>query len=180
MKKRARAAFTLIELLIVLLLMGIVYALAFSYMMPKEEKEVSSRLTLERIGSFFRSLNLYGKTDLTLYCKKSGQCTLTSHSKAVNTDIKFHQDGIVYKVNPDETLQSIEYPHIKIGADEFRPQLIIRCKADTLFEPLVIRSGDKWLYLHPFGKVYTFSDPVTMVSFMRQSEYLPDQAGYAR
>ena len=180
MRERKKGAFTLIELLIVLLLMGLVYALAFNYMMPKSEKSASSELTLERVGSFFRSRDLYGKADLALYCKEGGTCILTGGGRIVSDGIKVRGGGRVYIVNPDETFQSIEYPHVKIGTDEFRPQFIIRCSADALFEPLVIRRGEKWFYLHPFGKVYTFDDPVTMVSFMRRSDYLPDQAGYAQ
>ncbi len=180
MKKRAKEAFTLIELLIVLLLMGIVYALAFSYMMPKSEKEADSELTLETIGKFFRSQELYGKAAMTLYCKESGVCTLVGGGKEPVTGITLRGIGRAYIVNPDETFQSIDYPHIKIGADEFRPLLTVHCREDGLFDPQVARRGDIWYYLHPFGKVYRFSDPVSMVSFMRKSDYLPDRAGYAQ
>ncbi len=179
MRERAKEGFTLIELLIVLLLMGIVYALAFSYMMPKSEKEAASELTLETIGTFFRSQELYGKAAMTLYCKESGVCTLTGGKEPVS-GITLRGIGRAYIVNPDETFQSIDYPHIKIGADEFRPILTIHCRADGLFDPQVARRGDKWYYLHPFGKVYRFTDPVSMVSFMRKSDYLPDRAGYAQ
>ncbi len=180
MRERAKEGFTLIELLIVLLLMGIVYALAFSYMMPKSEKEADSELTLETIGKFFRSQELYGKAAMTLYCKESGVCTLVGGGKEPVTGITLRGIGRAYIVNPDETFQSIDYPHIKIGADEFRPLLTVHCREDGLFDPQVARRGDTWYYLHPFGKVYRFSDPVSMVSFMRKSDYLPDRAGYAQ
>ncbi len=178
--KRTKAAFTLVELLVVLLLMGIIYALAFNYMMPKNGKETASDLTLRTITSFFRSDALYGKKDLVLYCMDDGDCLLASGGRAQQTDIKLRHSGIAYIITPDETLQTVEYPHIKIGTEEFKPRFSIHCRADGLFDPQIVREGDTWFYIHPFGEVYPFSDPVSMVSFVRRSDYLPDQAGYAQ
>ncbi len=162
-----------------LLLMGIIYALAFSYMMPKSDWEKGKDLTLQNIASLFTSAPGYGEKELSLYCKENGECLLASNLKVVR-EVLLKDTGRGYIVNPDETFQSIEYQHIKIGSEEFRPSFVVKCRANGLFDPQVIRSGDKWYYLHPFGKLHTFSDPVTMVSFMRQSDFLPDRAGYAQ
>ncbi|WP_457598858.1 prepilin-type N-terminal cleavage/methylation domain-containing protein [Hydrogenimonas sp.] len=179
MRARGEAAFTLVELLVVLLLMGIVYALAFSSMMPKSEKEAASEVTLPTIASLFRASALYRRSEMALYCREDGRCQLVSGGETLE-EIKLPQSGRAYIINPDETLQSLEYPHVRIGTDEFRPAFRIRCRADGLFDPQIIRQGDRWLYLHPFGEVHTFTDPVSMVSFVRQSDYLPDRAGYAQ
>jgi len=168
-----------VELLVVLLLMGIVYALAFSYMMPKSEKEAASEVTLRTIASLFRTSPLFRQSEIDLYCKEDGSCLLVSGGEAVE-EIRVRGTGRAYIVNPDETLQSVEYPHVKIGTDEFRPIFRIRCRADGLFDPQIIRTADTWFYLHPFGEVHTFTDPVSMVSFIRRSDYLPDRAGYAQ
>lgn len=180
MKRRTKRAFTLVELLIVLLLMGIVYALAFSYLMPKNGAEKSANLTFADLPSIIKSSAKYRKSKLTLYCKDSKECILSANGQSAAETIELNRAGRGYLVNTDETIEPLEYAHVKIGNDEFRPTFIVRCFKDGLFEPSVIRSGDEWFYIHPFGKVYKFSDPVTMVSFMRQSDYLPDRAGYAQ
>ncbi|GEM_PF-1367165 len=175
-----RYAFTLVELLIVLLLMGIIYALAFNYIMPKSDKESATDLSLENITSLFRSSPLYMKRELSLYCMENGECLLSSEGEIEGDDIKLRSSGIAYIVTPDETLRSIDYPHMKIENREFKPRFSLRCKANGLFDPLIVRVDERWFYIHPLGKVYDFSDPVTMISFMRQSDYLPDRAGYAQ
>jgi prepilin-type N-terminal cleavage/methylation domain-containing protein len=177
---KALRAFTLIELLIVLLLMGIVYGIAFNSVMPKSPAEAARKeLSLKTIDTIFKTLPQYKKQDLTLYCTESKTCRLTAKGKILST-FSLRETGIAYRLNPDETLQSIDYPHIKTGTDEFRPSFAIRCRKDGFFDPQIIRVGERWLYIHPYKKPRFFDDPVALVDAMRQSDYLPDRAGYAQ
>ncbi len=173
-------AFTLVELLIVLLLMGIVYGIAFDTFLPKSpEENMKEGLTLKTVDTLFRQSPLYGTSEMTLYCTESGDCYLTSGGK-VTERVSVQNPGIAYRLNPDETLQRIDYPHIRLGRDEFRPMFLVRCREDGLFEPQIIRVGERWLYIHPYLPPRFFDDVTTLVGSMRQSDYLPDRAGYAQ
>ncbi|WP_456323378.1 prepilin-type N-terminal cleavage/methylation domain-containing protein [Hydrogenimonas sp.] len=174
-------AFTLIELLIVLLLMGIVYGIAFNTVMPKSPAHAKSRkeLSLRTIDVVFKTSENYKKSAMTLYCSESKKCRLTAEGKLVSS-FSLRKTGTAYRLNPDETLQSIDYPHIKIGTDEFRPSFAIHCRKDGFFDPQIIRADERWLYIHPFKKPRFFKDPVALVGEIRQNDYLPDRAGYAQ
>ncbi|BDY13452.1 prepilin-type N-terminal cleavage/methylation domain-containing protein [Hydrogenimonas cancrithermarum] len=175
-----RGAFTLIELLIVLLLMGIVYGIAFNTVMPKSPAEAArEELSLRTIDTLFKTSPNYKKRAMTLYCSESKKCRLTAEGELLSV-FSLRETGIAYRLNPDETLQSIDYPHIKIGTDEFRPSFAVRCRKDGFFDPQIIRVGERWLYIHPYEKPRFFDDPVALVSAIRQSDYLPDRAGYAQ
>ncbi len=174
-----RGAFTLIELLIVLLLMGIVYAIAFNTVLPKSTKGVPESLSLKTIDTLFKNSPHYRAKDLILYGLANGKCYLTGDGKIVAT-VDLPESGEGYRLNPDETLQSIDYPHIKLGTREFKPVFSIHCRRDGLFEPQIIFFDEKWLYIHPFNPPKLFDNPVDMVAYIRQSDYLPDKAGYAQ
>ena len=176
----SKAAFTLIELLIVLLLMGIVYGIAFNTFMPKSAAgRVKENLTLEHIDTLFKNDPSYKKSELILYGTESGDCRLATATKEI-ARIKLRHTGIAYRLNPDETLQRIDYPHVRLGTDEFAPTFLIRCRKEGLFEPLIIRVGERWLYIHPLLPPRFFDDAVALTAAMRQSDYLPDRAGYAQ
>ncbi|WP_201353987.1 prepilin-type N-terminal cleavage/methylation domain-containing protein [Hydrogenimonas urashimensis] len=172
-------AFTLIELLIVLLLMGIVYAIAFNNVIPKTSKKATASLSLRTIDGYFKSLSAYRTMDLVLYGTENGTCYLTGNGKILET-LNLPRVGEGYRLNPDETLQSIDYPHLKIGTTEFAPVFSIRCRKDGMLDPQIIRVNEKWLYIHPFEPPKLFDNAVEMVSYIRQSDYLPDRAGYAQ
>jgi len=172
-------AFTLIELLIVLLLMGIVYAIAFNSVLPKSTKEQAGTLSLRTIDTLFRESPRYRKSDLVLYGLENGTCYLTGEGKILRT-LHLPASGEGYRLNPDETLQSIDYPHYKFGTTEFKPAFSIRCRKDGLLDPQILFYKEKWLYIHPFRAPALFDNPVDMVAAIRQSDYLPDKAGYAQ
>lgn len=175
-----RPAFTLIELLIVLLLMGIIYGIAFNTVLGKSPKERAEEgISLATIDRIFRESPAYGKKRLDLYCSEKMVCYFTVDGD-VTTSFQLFQPAVAYKLNPDETLQSIDYPHMRIGKEEFAPAYIFSCRENGLFVPAIVRSVDVWYYLHPILGMKRFDESISMISFMRRSDYLPDVAGYAQ
>ena len=176
-----RPAFTLVELLIVLFLMGLIYALAFNTILSKKAEGESSEPTvsLATIDRFFRSQPDYGKKRLDLYCTDKMVCYLTVDDN-ITAEITLAAPALGYRLNPDETLQILDYPRIRLGKLDFRPAYILSCRADGLFEPTVLRSVDTWYYLHPLKGMESFDDPAKMIASIHQSDYLPNKAGYAQ
>ena len=173
-------AFTLVELLIVLLLMGIVYGIAFDTILKKTPKiEGEASLSLATIDQVFKDSPAYGKQRIDLYCSDKMRCYLTVDGN-VTTTFELLEPVVAYRLNPDETLQTVDYPHMRIGKEEFAPAYILSCRKNGLFVPAILRSIDTWYYFHPIHGMRTLDDAVTMISAMRQSDYLPDKAGYAQ
>jgi prepilin-type N-terminal cleavage/methylation domain-containing protein len=174
-----KQGFTLVELLVVLLLMGMIYAIAFNSFMPTSAKESAKRPTLLSVANVFRDSPLYRHSEMILYGLRNGDCLLVSDEKIVR---RFHlsESGTGYRLNPDETLQEIDYPHVKVEREEFIPLFTLRCRADGYLDPQILLSGDTWIYLHPYLPPKKFENPSAMVAFIRQSDYLPDKAGYAQ
>ncbi len=177
---RRNRAFTLVELLIVLLLMGIVYGIAFNTVLGKTSKEKGEEgVSLATIDRVFKESPAYKSKRIDLFCSDRMKCYLSVEGN-VTTTFDLMQPVVAYRLNPDETLQIVDYPHIRLGREEFSPAYILSCRKNGLFVPAILRSVDTWYYLHPFLGMKTFSDSVSMVSFIRRSDYLPDKAGYAQ
>ncbi|WP_456451267.1 prepilin-type N-terminal cleavage/methylation domain-containing protein [Hydrogenimonas sp.] len=171
-------AFTLVELLVVLLLMGMIYAIAFNNFLPGVGEKSERGLSLATVDTLFKNSPLYRHEALTLYGTAGKRAYLVAGGKVVQT-VSLPESGVGYRLNPDETLQNIDYPHIKLGTDEFVPSFVIRCRATGLFDPQILMVGEKWLYIHPTDAPRLFDNPADMVAHMRRSDYLPDKAGYA-
>ena len=173
--------FTLVELLIVLFLMGLIYAVAFNTVLSKkaEGEAIESATTLATIDRFFKAQPAYGKKRLDLYCSDKMVCYLSVEGNVTAT-LDLAAAAMGYRLNPDETLQILDYPRIRLGKLDFRPLYILGCRADGLFIPAIVRSIDTWYYLHPFKGMESFDDPAAMIAAIHQSAYLPDRAGYAQ
>ncbi|WP_457595729.1 prepilin-type N-terminal cleavage/methylation domain-containing protein [Hydrogenimonas sp.] len=174
-----RGAFTLVELLVVLLLMGIVYGLVFDAAIPRGEEKAAGRPTLRTVESLARNSPSYRQTDIFLYGTKNGEVLVVADGK-IQRRATIPQHAMGYRLNPDETLQSIDYGRVRIGTVEFRPLFTLRCRKDGLFDPQILLDGETWYYVHPGKGVEAFGNPVALIAHMRQSDYLPDRAGYAQ
>jgi len=178
-RHRASRAFTLVELLVVLLLMGMIYALAFNHFLPKSQTREEERPKLSTVERLFKKSPLYRRREMILYGLENGECYLVSEGRILQT-VHLPRTGTGYRLNPDETLQSIDYPHVRVQRKEFIPLFTIRCRRDGYFDPQIIQTDEKWLYIHPFERARLFDNPSDMVAYIRQSDYLPDRAGYAQ
>ena len=175
-----KRGFTLVELLIVLIIAGILYALVFSKGLTPPRKD-----------------NKIQKGEITLLLNRMRQIVQSDHR---NIMAVFKEDGSFYVVHkmqplfkgslktgltqyilyPDETIEEAEYPMIRIGRDEFRPVACLELRPDGLFLPFIYKMKERWHYLHPFGTFHRFVDPEEMVALIRQKAYLPNIAGYAQ
>ncbi|WP_456451861.1 prepilin-type N-terminal cleavage/methylation domain-containing protein, partial [Hydrogenimonas sp.] len=120
-----KRGFTLVELLIVLLLMGIVYAIVFNRSLPVSGKPETFPLSLATIDRFFQARPEYRQKSMTLYGTKSGTALLVEEGKIVER-LELSKEAEEYRLNPDETLQSRDFRAMKIDGEEFVPRYALR------------------------------------------------------
>ncbi len=159
--------------------MGIVYGLVFNTALPTDTHASKPSISLETIDRLFKSSSLYRRKDLYLYGDANGKIRLVADGKILRT-VTLDDLGFGYRLNPDETLQSIDYGHLTIAKEEFTPSFVLHCRKDGYLDPAILMVKEKWLYIHPFRPPRLFADPVAMVASIHQNDYLPDKAGYAR
>jgi len=171
--------FTLVELLIVILIMGLVYALSFNAIPTMKNGNTEAEDTIfENPLAYFRTLPGYLHKSYEIDGLDDGTAYLITEGRIIR---KLELPPMqMYTLNPDETLSPTPFTHRKVGTEEFRPLFVLRCTSNGLMEPAIMQYKEKWYYFHPFLPVQSFDDPEAMIASIRQTAYLPDKAGYAR
>ena len=172
-------AFTLIELLIVLVLMGIVYAVVFQSMARKSPSETEGAVTVATLDRFLRHLPDYGRKPIDLVCSETMRCYVVVDGNVTDA-VAIPSPALSYRLNPDETLQVSDWPHVQLRKEAFVPACVVGCDGRGQFRPAILRSVDRWYLLHPIEGMKVFASEEALIAFVHQSDYLPDRAGYAR
>lgn len=142
-----KKSFTLIELIIVILLISIVYFLAFSSFNVKKEKEY--KVNLENIKEFMLNKFSYENT-LSLVCIENEikECYIFIDDN-INKDIKiknlFTQIPEVYNYNKD--LNSYDFTKIRFDDIEYEPFFELKINSDRKQEDIILDTLDEKVYL---------------------------------
>ena len=175
-----RRAFTLIELLIVVLLMTIIYGIYFF----SAKKHVDTKeFSLFHVKAFMNEKAKKYGDKLTLICDNDAQmCYLLNDKKKIVEDIALKQKIVTYALKKDEILEPVEYKNIELGDKlYFRPSLIFKKLSKTEFQTLIYYNSDnKWVYISPyFNDTKAFINKEELVSYIKKRSYLPMYAGVA-
>ncbi len=175
-----KKAFTLIELMIVVLLISLVYGLYF-YTIKKAKKE--EVFTLLNVKSYLNTkAKIYGD-ELTLICSEdSGDCYLLDAKKEIKEEFKIDKKVKIFILLNDEDLEPARFKHIELSDDlYFEPMLIFKKLTKELFETLIYNTDEgKWVYVSPlFDDTQEFLNKEELISYIKKKEYLPGKAGLA-
>jgi len=175
-----KKAFTLIELLIVVLLISIAYGI---YFFSAKKQDTTKEFSLYHIKSF---MNLKAKKygdKLTLICDNDTQtCYLLNDKKKILEEVKLKQKIETFLLKKDEILEPTEYKHIALSDKiYFRPSLIFKKLNKTVFETLIYyNAGNQWVYVSPyFNDTKKFINKEELISYIKKRSYLPMYAGIA-
>ncbi|MBL0707964.1 MAG: prepilin-type N-terminal cleavage/methylation domain-containing protein [Sulfurimonas sp.] len=175
-----KKAFTLIELLIVVLLISIVYGIYF-YTMSKNAKV--DKFSLFEVKKYLNSKALVYGDKLSLVCSNDEQtCYILNDKKELVEELAFKEKVKTFFLQKDETLEPILYKNIEIGSSIYiKPDLIFKRLSKREFEVLVYyTSDDKWVYVSPyFDDTKEFINQEDIVSYIKKREYLPMYSGLA-
>ena len=175
-----RKAFTLIELLIVVLLIGIVYGLYFFTISKKNDVK---KFKLFEVKEYMNTQAKEYGDKLTLICDNDDKiCYILNEKKEIVKEIEFLEEVSVYLLKQDEQLEPARYKSIEL-TDKiyFRPNLIFKKLNEREFETLIYYTkNQKWVYVSPyFNDTKEFENQEDIISYIKKREYLPMYAGLA-
>ena len=173
-----KKAFSLIELLIVILLIGITYGIYFYTYSPNVSQP---ELKIRNLKEF---LNFYSKEHgdiLSLICDSSDKiCYLLNKDEEVIDNFVFEEDVVVYTLKEKEYLEPIYYNDIELDGNRFEPSLIFKRIGKELFTNLIIlKENDDWIYISPYfdDEMNTFINQEEIITYIKKRDYLPVYAG---
>ncbi len=177
---KTHAAFTLTELLIVMIVATILYGLAMTHFFPKKNgvEQPDHFDPTAFLPELFKENPAYRESAMDLYGGNEAVWLVVEGDLVRKIPLETTYEA--YRLNPDETLQPVLLDRVDINGTEFRPLFHLRCRKDGYLDPAILRHDDAWIYVHPYLKPRKFSDAEEMVRTIRQSDYLPDRAGYAQ
>lgn len=180
-KKIRQKAFTLIELMIVVLLISIVYGIYFFTVSKSARQDKFSLIHVKKYLSL--QSKDYGDK-LTLICNRDGKiCYLLNSKKEIVDEFEFNSSHKVFTLKKDEELEPVLYKSIELSKDiYFEPSLIFRKLNNVQFESLIYyTSADKWVYINPyFEDSKEFINKEELISYIKKKEYLPMYSGLAK
>ncbi len=175
-----RKAFTLIELLIVVLLISIVYGIYFFTIAKAGDVKKFSLFEVKKYLN--KKAKLYGEK-LTLICSNDeSTCYILDNKKEIVEDFEFEQKIKVFLLKDDEELEPARYKNIELSDSiYFEPSIIFKKLSKTHFETLIYYSDNKWIYVSPyFDDTKEFINKEDIISYIKKREYLPMYSGFAQ
>jgi len=168
-----RYAFTLIELIVVVLLISIVYGIYFFVAPSHKDVKVFSLDTMKE----------YLQEKQTIVCNEDKElCYILDANYNVVDKVEFKNKIKVYFLTPDERLELFRYTDIEIDKDYFTPSLIFKKLTDDLTQNLIYFDNvkNKWVYISPYiGNMQEFDNKEEIISFIKKRSYLPMESGLA-
>lgn len=175
MKKRG---FTLIELMIVLMLMGIVYGIYFFSIVQAKEKV---KFSLENMKEYLQNQVKNHSEGLRLvYNFDKKIIYLIDKKKDVLKIIDFDEAVTCYDLKENEQLEVKEYEKVEIDGDYFEPAFIYENIKDDIFSNIILNNTkNQWYYYNSyFGNSYeVLLNQTELIDFIKKKEYLPMYAG---
>ncbi len=176
MKKRS---FTLIELLIVLVLIGIVYSIYFFTVVKSKTPIPFSLKTMKQYIT--NSSKVYKKKNLSLiYFFDKKVIYLIDNKNEILETIEFDGQLTTYVLKKDEILDVKQYRAIELDDHYFEPTFIYKKLDKDLYNNLILNTNkDEWYYYNtyfgaPFEK---FINQDELILFIKKKDYLPMYAG---
>lgn len=175
-----RKAFTLIELLIVVLLIGIVYGVYFFTIAKNANvKEFSLFNVKEYMNT---QAKIFGDV-LTIICDNEKEiCYLLNEKKEIVDEFEFKEEVKTFIIKEDELLEPIRYKNIELSEKiYFEPDLIFKRLSARQFETLIYYTKNStWVYVSPyFDDTTEFINKEEIISYIKKREYLPMYSGLA-
>jgi prepilin-type N-terminal cleavage/methylation domain-containing protein len=172
--------FTLIELLLVLIIVAIIYTLAFNTSITKIVEEEDAKITFANIK---KTLLRYKKADTTsveLICTNDSMgCYLFVDGNYTENTFELEQTLTDYFITKDDEAMLMEYPSFKIEEDEIFPNFkytIYKNNANS--DNLVELKDGSFVYFDPFFTLpKSFANSVDAIRYIHKFEYMPQQSG---
>lgn len=173
-----KKGFTLIELMIVLMLMGIVYGIYFYSIVQAKEKV---KFSLETMKEYLHNQVKNHSEGLKLVYNFDKQIIyLLDEKKNLLKTIDFDEAVTCYELKENEQLEVKEFEKVEIDGDYFEPSFIYTNLGGDIFSNIILNNNkSQWYYYNSFfGKNYeVFLNQTELIDFIKKKNYLPMYAG---
>ena len=137
-------AFSLIEIIVVIILIGVIFSLVLNSYMSNSKKD--STLSIENISVHVRedaTLYIYGKE-----CKKA-ILELADGFYEQSSNFDFHKDDRVLKINSSNSLEEIDFDSHAIEGKKENICFKLDFRDEKFFEKFVILSKESYYFFSP-------------------------------
>lgn len=141
-----RRAFSLMELMLVVLIIGIVYAMALSSFKPPDTKELDS-FTLMTLPEFLR--DSYKLSDAKLVCfEPCGKCSVVVDGQWQEDEVELFTSSDVksYSLDVQGYANELDFPPVDLEDAYKQACFILHKRPNGSIEPIVLESEGRFIY----------------------------------
>jgi len=169
-------AFTLIELLIVVVILGALYALYFFTGAKHLEKKVAFST-----ATFYHFLNA---KEMLLCSRDKEKCYLLDKERNLVRSFDFYENITEYTLQKGESLTPTLYNALEVSPSLYIiPSLLYKKDKNGVASLLIYYDEEamQWVYINPYSnKTHYFKNQENLIRFITKKEYLPKNRGLAQ
>lgn len=167
-------AFSLIELIVVILLLGIMFSLALTNFGSKNKKIKIP--TMQDMPSYMQKLKLKEDATFVIYGDKCENKALLSNED-INTssiNLPFDKSFVVYKADIIGDIKAFDFNNITLNKKDQHVCFKLDLKKGKFYDKFILKTFDKYLLFLPFfQEVKSFDSLSSAKDSYRQSELYP-------
>ncbi len=170
--------FSLIELLIVIVLIGIVYGIYF-FTVVESKKSVPFAISNMKLY-LYNASKTHGEKLALIYNYDEKEVYLLNDNNKLLETIPFNQIITQYILKQNEVLELSYHKSVEVGDNYFTPTFIYKKVSKDVYSDLILNDDkNNWYYFNTyFGDDYnTFVNETDMINFIKKKDYLPMYAG---
>jgi len=172
-----KKGFTLFELLIVVLLIGIVYGVYF-FTANSSEKIITFKL--ENMRSYIQNQSkLLEKENLKLIYNYDKEIIYLTDEKNIILDaIKFSQHVTQYKLMDKEQLDVMDHIRVELEDENFEPTFIFYKKGE-IYSNIILNRDNQWIYYNSYflDESELFINQGDLIDYIKKRLYNPSIVG---
>ncbi len=142
-------AFSLIELIVVILLLGVMYSLVLTNFKSKKDVKVMS---FKELPSYLQKLDLDIDGVFLIYGNKCNKEKLLSGENQYqdNIDLPFNKSFKTYKMNNFEIIKEFDYDDMVLDKKEQHVCFKLNLRKGKFVDKIILKTASKYLLFVPF------------------------------
>lgn len=173
-----KKGFTLFELLIVVLLIGIVYGVYF-FSANGGAKTIPFKIDNMRTYINAQSKLLQKDNLKLIYNFDSEVVYLTDEKNTILQSVKFKQPVTEYKLMDKEQLDVANHIRLELEGETFEPTFIFFKKGEIYSNIILNTDDNRWIYYNSYfsNESESFINQSDLIDFIKKRDYIPSVAG---
>lgn len=174
-----KRAFSLVELLLVILIVSLSYGIIYSIALKADKKAPQD--DKNKLIYFIETHPLYKKEKLWLFCNEQNRCYVGQLLGNRLQEVEIFQietPYLSYTINQYSELIPFVFPNIRVNNFSFKPYIILETSKHGLIKSSFLEHNDKWYYYNNFEKKWQEEiNQNDILVYAKKSNYFPYMAG---